>query len=820
MCHSWLAWLIDLHARSMIRVLAVLLTSAMAVFPEAAECLTNEGRACRVLLLHDPGDSSSSVATALESGLHSSLGKLAGCEELDVNLFMMPAYLDSSAANAAAAEIATELAPDFEFLMLGVGHFHGPADYALAFLRIRGLNVAPKAFFAVEGGPPSPQRSRQIYSLLVAVSPPEANVAGEHHHHNVLECDSVNLAAVAGERLWSDVAHPVPPLSRSAAAASTPMPNVPFNWALGTATGPTINSLRSFKDQGTGPVLHAGHIDDRRAMFLADPFLELGKPGELTTLFEVLGMDGRGVIAAATSHDQGKSWRYDGTVLEEPHHLSFPYIVRPPAANREDGSFAIHAYMVPEAHRAGRIGLYRTTRTAFPFGWELHAVLLEGAEYQDNGLVGHAGRWYLFTTVEAYPNQWRQSLFVSEGSSLLGPYAAHPASPVTPASAGCTLGRLAGRILDVSAERNFGGTGLIRFSQVSAPQYGNGALAHLITRLTPREYAEQPLSEAAGGPEAFLRPSRVPGSWNENMMHHFDAVWLNGSWFAIVDGAEDGGGLTCSGSSPDEMERPFSVFANEESRQSTSAASDPGTAVREGDAGVPGVVRHSQTGEDQHVARSFVSRAGPSGAAGGTTGFNGPREPLKLTTPEHHHETTDVVVIGAGPMGLKIASELKNRGVAVFHLERGQIGDSIMRWFPGAVMHSPLDMITVAGIPIEECPTGACARDEYLAYLRRACKEEGLVVRTFDGVASLTRDSGPGGFYSVQTASGFAVKAQFVVVAVGTLGVPKSLGSSVAGVELPHVSFTIPATPHMFFGREVSSAHSCFLFIITASTPP
>ena len=171
--------------------------------------------------------------------------------------------------------------------------------------------------------------------------------------------------------------------------------------------------------------------------------------------------------------------------------------------------------------------------------------------------------------------------------------------------------------------------------------------------------------------------------------------------------------------------------------------------------------------------------------------------------PRHTCET-DVAVIGAGPMGLKIAHELQSRGVQIIQLDRGQVGDSIMRWFPGAVMHSAVQMITVAGVPIEECPTGACARDEYLAYLRRVCDEENLAVRTFDAVTGIARDQDGGGCFSVGTASGEEVaRARYVVVAVGTLGVPKSLGPGIPGQELSHVSFKIPMDPHAYFRRAV-----------------
>lgn len=47
------------------------------------------------------------------------------------------------------------------------------------------------------------------------------------------------------------------------------------------------------------------------------------------------------------------------------------------------------------------------------------------------------------------------------------------------------------------------------------------------------------------------------------------------------------------------------------------------------------------------------------------------------------HET-DVVIVGAGPIGIELAVALKRAGVDYLHLEAGQIGQTIM-WYPRQV---------------------------------------------------------------------------------------------------------------------------------------
>ena len=83
-------------------------------------------------------------------------------------------------------------------------------------------------------------------------------------------------------------------------------------------------------------------------------------------------------------------------------------------------------------------------------------------------------------------------------------------------------------------------TGIIRFSQGAEPYYGNSLYANLIVKLTPKLYEEKPIRNLP-----MIKGTGVKRSWNENMMHHFDAVYVGGEYIAVVDGAIDGKGLRC-----------------------------------------------------------------------------------------------------------------------------------------------------------------------------------------------------------------------------------------------------------------------------------
>ena len=70
----------------------------------------------------------------------------------------------------------------------------------------------------------------------------------------------------------------------------------------------------------------------------------------------------------------------------------------------------------------------------------------------------------------------------------------------------------------------------IRFAQDVYPVYGSRVYAFAITKLTPTQYEEQPVSEQ----EVLAAGS---DSWNRGGMHHIDAHQQpDGSWIACVDG--------------------------------------------------------------------------------------------------------------------------------------------------------------------------------------------------------------------------------------------------------------------------------------------
>src|SRR5881394_3457097 len=112
-------------------------------------------------------------------------------------------------------------------------------------------------------------------------------------------------------------------------------------------------------------------------------------------------------------------------------------------------------------------------------------------------------------------------------------------------------------------------------------------------------------------------------------------------------------------------------------------------------------------------------------------------------------ESTDVALIGAGPIGLELAVALKHAGVDYLHFDAKQIGYTISWFAPQTRFFSSNERIAIAGVPLQTPDQGKCTREQYLAYLRSLVEEFDLRVNTYEPVVGIERmasDRGTGDF--------------------------------------------------------------------------
>src|SRR5579864_1108616 len=103
---------------------------------------------------------------------------------------------------------------------------------------------------------------------------------------------------------------------------------------------------------------------------------------------------------------------------------------------------------------------------------------------------------------------------------------------------------------------------------------------------------------------------------------------------------------------------------------------------------------------------------------------------------------TDVVVVGAGPIGIELAVALKLVGIDYLHFDARQIGYTIS-WFPPQTrFFSSNERIAIAGVPLQTPDQMKATREEYLAYLRSVVEQFDLEVHTYEPVVGIQRGEG------------------------------------------------------------------------------
>lgn len=253
----------------------------------------------------------------------------------------------------------------------------------------------------------------------------------------------------------------------------------------------------------TAPVLDEADLDQHGLRLVADPFA-LHVDGGWYLFVEALERGRRIAGIALLTSRSGNTWDYHGLVLQEPFHLSYPFVF---AADDD-------YWMVPESYAAGEVRLYRATD--FPGGWSHDTTLLTGAPFKDASPFHHGGHWWLFVETSSHQHD---ELRLYRAAQVRGPWREHPASPIVRADA--AIARPAGRPFVADGR-------LYRPAQDCSTSYGRAVHAIEVLELTPSTYRER----RAAGPLLVADGT----GWNGGGTHHVDAHRVDGRWTCFVDG--------------------------------------------------------------------------------------------------------------------------------------------------------------------------------------------------------------------------------------------------------------------------------------------
>ena len=215
----------------------------------------------------------------------------------------------------------------------------------------------------------------------------------------------------------------------------------------------------------------AKRLANPRSHFLADPFV-VSRDNRTYCFVEDFDLKAqKGSIAVyELAEDGGKRV---GVAVEEPFHLSFPYIFE----------FEGKLFMCPETSANRDIRIYKCIE--FPLHWKLHHIAMEDVCAADTMLFEKEGLWWMLTNIDPI----RAGDYCSEMSIFFaknpfdGAWMAHPRNPV---------------IVDASCARNGGllndGQFYFRVSQGQGFDfYGKKSSINKIVELTQTSYFEEPV---------------------------------------------------------------------------------------------------------------------------------------------------------------------------------------------------------------------------------------------------------------------------------------------------------------------------------------
>jgi len=142
---------------------------------------------------------------------------------------------------------------------------------------------------------------------------------------------------------------------------------------------------------------------------------------------------------------------------------------------------------------------------------------------------------------------------------------------------------------------------------------------------------------------------------------------------------------------------------------------------------------------------------------------------------------TDVVVIGAGPVGLSCAIEIQRSGLSCVTVDKGALVNSLTGYPTNMEFFSTPDLIEIGGHPLVSSRYKPIP-EEAIDYYRRVAERESLQLLLYERVSGL---EGAFGTYTIHT-SKRSISCKAVVIATGFFDQPNML--DVPGENLPKVS--------------------------------
>ncbi len=185
-------------------------------------------------------------------------------------------------------------------------------------------------------------------------------------------------------------------------------------WNIGIVPLPIEQSLEGFSiEQEKIWWLPAG----KPFTFIADPF-GVWRDGNLHIFAE--SYDYRTKHGYIKGFILGSDYtiKEEFVALKEPWHLSYPFLIE------DEGKI----YMLPEAHRSGKLTLYQANQ--FPKIWEAVSIIDLGIPMVDASIIHFQGLWWMFFSPARNDKEKLDSLYIAYSETLKESWKLHSKNPV------------------------------------------------------------------------------------------------------------------------------------------------------------------------------------------------------------------------------------------------------------------------------------------------------------------------------------------------------------------------------------------------------
>jgi thioredoxin reductase (NADPH) len=158
-------------------------------------------------------------------------------------------------------------------------------------------------------------------------------------------------------------------------------------------------------------------------------------------------------------------------------------------------------------------------------------------------------------------------------------------------------------------------------------------------------------------------------------------------------------------------------------------------------------------------------------------------------------ENYDIIIVGAGPIGLACGIEAKKAGYSYVIIDKGCLVNSLFNYPLNMTFFSTSERLEIGDVPfVSHGPKPG--RFEALEYYRRVCTTWGLNVKLYEKVETIKQS---GEHHVVQTSRG-EYRSKKVILALGFYDLPYLL--NVLGEDLPKVKHYYDE-PHPYFAQKV-----------------